>query len=217
MRSIRPIAWSHALATRLLARVGLILWLPAVALGAGSLMVGHWVPLPKPSTQEPLLVEGLGELAAQIPLEPGRWTLTHFLYANCACSRRVANYLLESERDVDFQELIVLIGEDSELLEQAAGSEFSFVHLSAEEVELRTGITSAPLFAVSDSGGQVLYAGGYTERKQGFAYRDLSIARTLKSGQVAPSLPVYGCGVSTSLRESLDPLGLKRATQRLGP
>ena len=85
---------------RFLARVALMLWMPTVALGIGSLMVGHWAPLPTPSAAQgtPLsaalvqLVEDGATAPGAGPQRSERWKLVHVLYENCGCSRRAVSY-----------------------------------------------------------------------------------------------------------------------------
>ncbi|QDV09953.1 hypothetical protein Poly30_55140 [Planctomycetes bacterium Poly30] len=55
----------------------------------------------------------------------------------------------------------------------------------------------------------MVFLGGYTERKQGLAYLDLQTLEQLRAGIQPSPLPVYGCGVSTSLQSALDPLRIK--------
>lgn len=67
----------------------------------------------------------------------------------------------------------------------------------------RYGIEAAPLLVVLSPGGQIRYAGGYTERKQGPNIDDLRILDDARRPGVLASLPVFGCAVSDRLRRQL--------------
>ncbi|QDV09952.1 hypothetical protein Poly30_55130 [Planctomycetes bacterium Poly30] len=65
---------------RVVARVLLALWMPTVALGVGSLMVGHWAPLPTPEmTSTGELARATKALVKRTDGEARRWSLVHVL------------------------------------------------------------------------------------------------------------------------------------------
>lgn len=199
-----------------LARALLVVWAPVVLLVLSSLMTSHWVPLPTPNTQSERLRAGIAALEATTPNGPGRvpaadsWTIYHVLYAGCRCSRLVFDYLSERLPQGELREVVLLIGgEDEQLSAACQASGVACIELTQEQLENEFGIESAPLFVVVDPAGEPLYVGGYTDRKQGLDYRDLDIVARLRDGEQVTPLPVFGCGVSTSLQDALDPLGLK--------
>lgn len=194
-------------------RVFMIVWIPLLVAVIGTLMVGHWAPLPKPAVADERLDAALGAIEpveVDAPAASGDGlTAFHVLYADCRCSRRVVAHLLESERPQDLDEVVLLVGEDEDLAEACREAGFAVHAFSQEELRARFGVESAPLFVVTDAGGTSRYVGGYTDRKQGLDHRDLEFVERIRAGEEVVSLPVYGCGVSASLQESLDPLGVK--------
>lgn len=191
---------------RLLARAFLLVWIPGLCLAIGSLMTGHWVTLPVPKVEDPVLVSGLAELN-----QPAgeSWAAYHVLYADCRCSQRVLDYLMESERPADLREVVLLVGVDESFSKACRDRGFELVQLSQAELEAQYGVVSAPLFLIADPSGQIRIASGYTERKQGPSYIDLDTLKRLRSGESVVSAPVFGCGVSETLQDALDPLGLQ--------
>jgi len=198
------------------ARALLIVWAPVVLLVLSSLMTSHWVPLPTPTTQNERLRAGLAALHVPasdvservVPAES--WTIYHVLYAGCRCSRLVFDYLSERLPESELREVVLLIGgEDERLTAACKASGVACIELTQEQLEEDFGIECAPLFVVADPAGKPLYVGGYTDRKQALDYRDLDIVARLQEGEQVSPLPVFGCGVSTSLQDALDPLGLK--------
>ena len=77
------------------------------------------------------------------------------------------------------------------------------------ELAARYGLEAAPVFVVADPEGELRYVGGYTTRKQGLDNRDLAIITELRAGHDQRELPLFGCAVSRSLQQLLDPLGLR--------
>ncbi len=204
---------------RLIARVALILWMPTVAFGVGSLMVGHWAPLPMPEAGENAkLTTALRELITQ-PSDPGtqdprtngRWSLVHVLFEGCGCSRNVQEYLLAADRETSAEEWVLLVASKTNSRWHSAlrAQGFRTSIVSAEGLLTKFGIEAAPLFAVLDPEQRLRFVGGYTARKQSLAYQDIAALDALRSGLAPSPLPVFGCGVSNALQSALDPLGLK--------
>lgn len=203
----------------LVAQIMLALWMPTVALGVGSLMVGHWAPMPSPSTGESSrLQRALRELVAQQhPRVQGRehaatqWKLVHVLYGDCTCSAKIADYLMESARPSQADEWVILVdGEpDGGQIRALESKGLKGLTIGADDLYGRFGIDAAPLFIALDPASQVQFAGGYTARKQGLGYKDVATLDALLSGTTPAPIPIFGCGVSDSLQASLDPLNLK--------
>ncbi len=193
---------------RLLCAYGfLAVWgLGASALMA-ALMAGHWVALPKPERDDPRLKAGLASLA--IDLRAARWRLNHILYAECGCSRRVLEYVAARPRSAEHDEVVLLVGEDAGVERTCRANGLRVERLSDEQLKERFGVEAAPLLVITDPSGATRYCGGYTDRRRGLAYQDLSALARLRAGQQVTPLPVYGCGVSNSLQSAVDPLGLK--------
>lgn len=184
----------------------LIGWAAALLLVTTVLMVGHWVTLPRPNLDDPRLASALTELRAA---PSKRWELTHVLYVDCRCSQRVFAHLLERPTPAAASERVLMVGSDDAWRRQAALRGFEVLETSAEQLGRRFGIESAPLLLISDPGGEVRYAGGYTDRKQGPQYRDVEALEALRRGEPVELLPLFGCGVTRELQAILDPIGAK--------
>ncbi|GAB5496087.1 MAG: hypothetical protein Phyf2KO_11670 [Phycisphaerales bacterium] len=183
-------------------KVSLVLWAICGVIVGAALMVSHWVPLPHPSEDDGVLRAALQEQGNS----GDSWTLTHFLYTECPCSLRIMDHVLARGRVDYVSERFVLIGDS-----MPSGLAEGFVYQVVEPDELldRYGIESAPLFTVTDTDGAVRYVGGYTARKQGLDVSDLAIVQKLQNGKHVEPLPVYGCAVSTRLKDIVDPLRIK--------
>jgi len=194
------------------ARVLFWLW-AALSLGVTSaLMMGHTYALPRPSTAN-------RELRAAIardrgPEDRGRWLVHHFMYSRCRCSQRVVASLVTRGPLPSVRERVVLVGAHPEYEAALHAARFALDVVTPERLKARYRVEAAPLLVVSDPVGEVRYAGGYTERKQGPAVQDVAIVRALMRGQGASELPLFGCAVSRSLQMMLDPLGLKSPSRR---
>ena len=186
---------------------GVALWAGLSIVAQTSLMAGHWYTLPTPDRTD---VELQQSLAALVPAHAeGSWTAVHVLYSGCRCSQRVFDHLFESPRPDGVYETVLLVGADAQIERRAATAGFDVWVLSPEDLESRFGIVSAPLLLVLGPEAELRYAGGYTERKQGYDVQDIKILETLQDGDDPTELPLYGCGVSKELQQILDPMGLK--------
>lgn len=197
------------------------IWAIVLTLVCSSLMVGHWVSLPTPaigSTLESAELQGKSPINTRSTLDRStldrlpaedRWLVSHFLYADCPCSRKVLDYVVHREPLANVNERIVLIGHPQPTELEAAQAKFSVELISPEALLAQYGVESAPLLVVTDRDGTIKYAGGYTHRKQGLDYQDQSIVRQLVAGSQVDSLPLYGCAVSQRLKRIIDPMSLK--------
>ncbi len=170
-------------------------------------MVGHWYTLPKPDHHDQKLTQALLALS---PTDAATdYRTYHVLYADCACSRRVLDHLVSSQRPADLSETLILVGDHPEFEMRARRAQFSVLVLTPQELHARFGLVSAPLLLVMNRSGHLAYVGGYTERKQGFSIRDLEIIESVRAEATVAELPLFGCAVSRGLQDLIDPLGLK--------
>ena len=181
------------------------IWAVPLLLIGSALMVGHWVTLPVPERGNPVLQSALASLRG----EEARWQLAHFLYAQCGCSHRVIDYLMTRPTPEGAVDHVVLVGEHEALELKIRARGIGLTKVSRDDLARRFDVQSAPLLAITDPQAQVRYVGGYTARKQGLDYRDLSLLEALRHQHRMEGLPLYGCGVSKALQAYLDPLGVK--------
>lgn len=182
-------------------------WVCVSFVGAATLMVAHTYALPKPSTDDMQLQAAVA--ATRSPGAQASWRALHVLYTRCRCSQRILSGLFARRPLPQVSERIVLVGEHAEYERAARRAGFEVDVLTPEQLVARYGAHAAPLFVVADPDDRLRYVGGYTERKQGLATRDVAILTALTAGSDAAELPLFGCAVSSSLRNLLDPLGLR--------
>ena len=194
-----------------LSNLAIPLWVVTLTLVCSSLMVGHWISLPTPAVGSQLErgTHYAHESKADWTLEDGRLRVSHFLFADCPCSRKVLDYLVHRPPLAAVDERIVLIALPNQPLVEVATGSFAVELESPETLMAKYGVESAPLMIVDDAQGIIRYAGGYTSRKQGLDYQDQTIVRQLLSGAEVDPLPLYGCAVSQRLKQMVDPFGLK--------
>jgi hypothetical protein len=182
-------------------------WAVLMVLIGASLMVNHWVPLPRPTAEQ--IERKASHVSFQVGEAEQRWAVVHFLYAQCPCSRRVLDHLLEQSPSEDASERIVLIGDAVELTEKAEARGYKVDCVAPEELLAKYGVEAAPLLMIVGPDGRDRYIGGYTSRKQLLDIQDRMILDSLMSGQEVEPLPLFGCAVSGRLKSLVDPLGLK--------
>ncbi len=180
-------------------------WLLVMSVGGATLLGRHLIPLPATAAAGPNMT---ALLALRGPGEEGQLTAYHVLYAECRCSQRIAEHLTMRARPRGAREHVLLVGQEDVLARKLEAAGY-VVHSVAQADLLPTyGVEAAPLFVVASATGTLLYAGGYTARKQGFEVQDQSILRAALAGRTTDPLPVYGCAVSERLAKSLNPVSL---------
>jgi hypothetical protein len=186
--------FARTFASARLGGITLAVWFAVmVALGAG-LLARHAVALPAPAASPEL---GASMNALRRPENRGKWLAVHVLYAQCRCSQRIVEHLLETARPHDWSELVLWVGTPAPPV--ALEQRFDVRRIDAAQLA-RYGIESAPLLVAVGPDGRVRYAGGYTERKQGPVIDDLRILQAARSTELIASLPVFGCAVSERLK-----------------
>ena len=169
------------------------------------LMIGHWAVLPHPETNDS---DWQVRLTAAPSVDHKQWTAIHFLYDNCACSRRVLEHVLVSSPIEGVTERIVLISDNPQEFKRE-GRFIEVEYVTPARLKERYGVESAPLLVVMDGQQNVRYSAGYTARKQGPEIKDREIISRLLKGDEVTELPLYGCAVSAEMKKLIDPLGLK--------
>lgn len=207
VRLARPSLWG----TRLL----LGLWGVSLNLIIVFLVGSHWVAFREPDAAARQAIQTF-ETRNRMAQTEGTWQALHVLYRDCGCSQRVARHLLHQGPHPRCQERIVMVGEpDPRWAAQATERGFPIEFLTSQELAVRYQIEAAPLLVILDPMGEVVYAGGYTRRKQGADFQTHQLIESLQQGQSVEVLPVYGCAVSEKMQALVDPLRIKRALVQL--
>jgi hypothetical protein len=190
---------------RWLGRAGLSLWFVAMVAVSGTLLGRHIIALPRPANDAALahVMSSLRGLDGA-----GLWMTVHVLYAECSCSKLVAEHILAGGRPPGVIERVILIGREADLEARLGKMGLPVTRVTEDEAATRFHVVAAPTLVVLAPDDTVRYVGGYTERKQGPDPRDLAILASARAGNQVPSLPIFGCAVSANLRASLNPLGL---------
>ena len=196
-----------------IASAALSAWFVGLLVVGATLLARHVLALPAPSAaSDGRLRHAIAALDASDPRVGGAtepsWSAVHVLYASCRCSERIAEHLAASVRPARLRETVLFIGHDEALEGALTSHGFRVQELSEDALATAFGIDAAPLFVIENERAELLYVGGYTERKQGLATRDLSIVRDLRAGLSVAPLPIFGCAVSRELREKTNPLAL---------
>lgn len=198
--------------TRFIGLATLAGWAGVMVVIMGTLMAGHWVALPTPTRAErPEVAEALQGLMRR---DRGDWLAAHVMYADCRCSQRIVDHLVESRRPDRLTEHVLLVGEDASMGERLTAQGYVVTQLTPERLLSEYHLRAAPMLLIADPTGTLRYAGGYTERKQGYQVRDLTILDELMAAGTALELPAFGCAVSQALQDLLDPLGVKYASTK---
>jgi hypothetical protein len=187
--------------------VGLI-WFVSTAIPLGYMVGFHLNFLPSPTSN------GLAQLALTYGRNKWPMEMIHFIGADCRCSERIASYLIQRKPyTIDTGERVVVVGENSKLVSQLESSGFHVTTLNGEVAASQYSLKGLPMLLILGSKGQIAYSGGYTSHRtlaSTSAYQDLTILESVRnSDKQVPSLPIWGCANGKTLRNSLDPLGLK--------
>ena len=188
-----------------LARLGLSIWFVAMVAVCATLLGRHLLALPRP-VNDAALARAMSSLRG--PSGAGSWMAVHVLYAECGCSKKIADHVLSGGRPRDVTERVLLIGRDAELEARFASVGMPVALATEDDAATRFHVVAAPALVVVAPDDTVRYAGGYTERKQGPDPRDLAILAAIRAGRDVAPLPIFGCAVSARLRSTLNPLGL---------
>ncbi len=191
----------------MLGRFAIGVWALGMLFVVACLMVSHWVALPHPTTTDQTWTTQLNKARTT---EVKQWTVFHFLYGNCPCSRRVLRHILNRVPVNGCRETIVFIGQDTPSTEAALKRGFEADYVAPEDLKTRYGVEAAPLLTILDPSGTVRFAGGYTTHKQGPQIQDVRIIQALLKGDSVEDLPLFGCAVSAELTAIVDPLGFKK-------
>jgi len=178
----------------------LIGWFAVLTLVSAGMLARHLLAMPTPEKTVEL---GHHLQTLQRPGSSPGWLAVHVLSSECRCSQRVVAHLLEGERPPGWTEIVLWVGDlqpDPELVRR-----FDVRRVQATDLA-RYGIEAAPLFVAVTPAGEVRYAGGYTDRKQGAVFHDLQVLAEARGSTAISSLPLFGCATSDRLRDALSNL-----------
>ena len=180
------------------------LWAAACVFALATLSVNHVLSMPEPEEDA---IASLEASLRALRRHGERAFVVHVIAADCSCTERLFAHLLAAGAESDAEELILFVGSDSARAAAAEGAGYRFRTLGRDTLE-RMGLEAAPVLAVLDAGGTLRYLGGYFDHPAAVTPLDRVVRNRLSEGLRPAPLPIYGCAVSTRLRESLDPLGL---------
>ena len=194
---------------RVVVRSTFAVWVVLCVVAGAYMLSSHLLTLPTPELSD--LGPQNSAVAQRRSTEQGRWLVVHILDQECKCSLRVLDHLLAGPRPADVVERIVLIGgkvtPDHSAAIRARGFDLDLV--TPEELARRYRVQAAPLLVVIDPADKVSYVGGYSSRKQSADLRDVAVVEALRRGEPVTPLPTFGCAVGRSLRDRIDPLGIR--------
>jgi hypothetical protein len=178
-------------------RVALVLWFAMMTVVSAGMLARHLLAMPAPSKTARL---GHHMLTLKRPGASRSWLAVHVLSSECPCSQRVVAHLLATPRPPGWSEIVLWVGGNdpsSELTDRFDVRRVTAADLASFEIE------AAPLLVVVSPDGDVRYAGGYTDRKQGPVFHDLEILAAARGSADLPALPLFGCATSERLRTAL--------------
>lgn len=213
---LRGATWARSGWRAAMAAVVLPAWGVLLTVGCTIMMARHTIPLPVPELEDRSVVQALQE-DRDAAATGSAWMMTHVLLSTCPCSRRITTHLLERAPEPGVEEHILWI-EGEEGAKSAGGDDFVararargfIVHqIDHERLANHYHIKAAPLLIiVGATPDELLYSGGYTSRKQGYAIQDIEVLDALRARHgPLDALPLFGCAASKELRETIDPTG----------
>ncbi len=171
----------------------LVVWFVVLTMFSAGMLARHLLAMPAPSK-----TARLGQHLAA--LHPRSWLAVHVLSSECACSQRVVAHLLDSQRPAGWAEIVLWVGDvepSAELVRRFDVRRVTAADLARYEIE------AAPLLVAVTPDGDVRYAGGYTDRKQGPVFHDLEVLAAARASVELPSFPLFGCATSERLKDAL--------------
>ena len=186
------------------ARAALGCWALATLFIGAYTTGAHSAALPNPGARDEALRKGVLTLRH----DQRRPLAVHALYSACKCSQGIIAGLIARHADPRFDEVVLLIGELPEQERALADAGYQLRRVSAHALGAEFHIEAAPMLVVTDAGGNVRYAGGYSKFK-GAPSEERRILERMLAGEPPRQLPILGCAVSERLKALIDPWGLR--------
>ena len=181
-------------------RTTLIVWFAVMTLFSAGMLARHVLAMPAPAPTARL---GQHLMALRPADAPPTWLAVHVLSSECRCSLRVVAHLVDSARPTGWTEIVLWVGDVTPPPELVRA--FDVRRVTAADLA-RYEIEAAPLLVAIAPDGDVRYAGGYTDRKQGPTFHDLEVLTAARGTTAIPSLPLFGCATSERLQRALSSL-----------
>ena len=178
-------------------------WAAAVLVALSSLALPHMAPMTGAS-REARTIRAL----LALPHDARHDLVVHVIAAHCSCTERLFEHLVKRGAFADADEVLLFVGEDAAKQAAATRAGFRYVNVDAEALATRFLLESATVMFAFDANGALRYAGGYFNHPSARSALDERIREQVRHGAAPEPLPVYGCAVSSRLRESVDPLGI---------
>lgn len=136
--------------------------------------------------------------------------MTHFLAADCSCSKHLLDYFLQRKPHQKVKEKIVLIGDAPKYESKIITAGFELEKITIEEAMSTDAFLAVPLLIIH-SKESIVYTGGYTEGAITplSKFYDLIALEAIQENKNIAALPIKGCAVAQTFQKSLDPIGLK--------
>jgi len=185
------------------------IWAAGMLLAISTIALPHMAPMPGASraarTTQALLA---------LRRDPRREFIVHVIAAHCSCTDRLFAHLVQRGPFADADEVVVFAGEDAAKQAAATRAGFRYATVTADDLAARYLLESAPVMFAFDAHGSLRYAGGYFNNPSDVTPLDEDLHAQVGRGATPTPLPVYGCAVSTRLRDSIDPLGISSGIER---
>lgn len=139
------------------------------------------------------------------------YRVVHILGGKCACSRVIAEYLIQRGARTDIVEEVIIIDTMNDYVDQLKAKNYLVEHKSIKDFENKIDLSGVPFFIVHNNEKKVEYIGGYTESSitPHSKINDIAITDSVLQNRSIASLPVFGCAQSKAYQSITDPLGLK--------
>jgi hypothetical protein len=174
-------------------RAFLALWVPAVVVVFGLLMVNHTVAMPSPTRLDRI------EHALLRDADPGTDHVVHVIFADCSCTDLLVDHLAARGPEPGRVEVVWFVGPKKPRHAALSAAGFPLVTLHADDLAERLDLRAAPvLLAVHD--GALAYAGGYFGTPAAVRPLDVGLLDAVARGERPDPLPVFGCAMDPALQ-----------------
>jgi hypothetical protein len=176
-------------------------WLGLCTVGLAALSLTHVIALPSPDEAR---VQQIHQSLSRLQQGKGPFAV-HVLAQRCSCTTSLGRHLLG--KSPDREELILFVGDDAQLAQQALQAGYRFQNITEQELT-DIGLESAPVLALLENSDRLSYLGGYYDHPAASNPLDQQLKAALANGSFPDPLPIFGCATSPRLQNALNPLRL---------